>query len=327
LGSRALLEIDNLCVTIDGLDMVSDVSFALEAGKTLALVGESGCGKTITALALMRLLPEAARLTRGSLRLKGKEFSKIPESEMQNIRGNDISMIFQEPGSALDPLMTVGDQIIESIRAHQNISRPQARQQALEMLERVGIPDAGTRLKQYPFELSGGMCQRVMIAAALVCRPSVLIADEPTTALDVTIQAQILDLIRTMRSEIGTAVILITHDMGIVADMADQVAVMYAGRVVEQGDVYEIFREPRHPYTRLLLKSIPRIEGEQKAKLHIIEGVVPDPHHWPPGCRFQTRCPLAEDVCRCEMPRLEAVREGDYFVACWKHLEQMGSNG
>jgi peptide/nickel transport system ATP-binding protein len=171
LGSRALLEIDNLCITIDGLDMVSDVSFALEAGKTLALVGESGCGKTLTALALMRLLPEAARLTRGSLRLKGKEFSKIPENEMQNIRGNDISMIFQEPGSALDPLMTVGDQIIESIRAHQDISRPQARQQALEMLERVRIPDAGTRLKQYPFELSGGMCQRVMIAASLASSP------------------------------------------------------------------------------------------------------------------------------------------------------------
>ncbi len=327
MGSRALLEIDNLCITIDGLDMVSDVSFALDAGKTLALVGESGCGKTITALSLMRLLPEAAKLTRGSLRLNGKEFSKIPEHEMQNIRGNDISMIFQEPGSALDPLMTVGDQIIESIQAHQDISRPQARRQALEMLERIGISEAGTRLKQYPFELSGGMCQRVMIAAALACQPSVLIADEPTTALDVTIQAQILDLIRTMRAEIGTAVILITHDMGIVADMADQVAVMYAGRVVEQGDVYEIFREPRHPYTRLLLKSIPRIDGKPKAKLHIIEGVVPDPRHWPPGCRFQTRCPLAEDVCRCGMPQLEAVREGEYFVACWKHLEQMGSNG
>jgi len=327
LGSRALLEIDNLCVTIDGIDIVSDVSFAIEAGKTLALVGESGCGKTITALSLMRLLPEAAKLSQGSLRLNGKDFSKIPENEMQRIRGNDISMIFQEPGSALDPLMTVGDQIMESIQAHRNISRPLALKQALAMLGLVGISEAGTRLKQYPFELSGGMCQRIMIAAALACRPSVLIADEPTTALDVTIQAQILDLIRTMRAEIGTAVILITHDMGIVADMADQVAVMYAGRVVEQGDVYEIFRDPRHPYTRLLLESIPRIDGQQKAKLHIIEGVVPDARNWPPGCRFQTRCPLADDTCRCETPRLEPIREGDYFVACWKHLEQMGSNG
>lgn len=327
MGSQALLEIDNLCITIDGIDIISDVSFAIEAGKTLALVGESGCGKSITALSLMRLLPEAAKLTRGSLRLNGKDIAKLPEKEMQSIRGNDISMIFQEPASALDPLMTVGDQIIESVQAHQAVSRPKALQQTLAMLAQVGISEAGTRLKQYPFELSGGMCQRIMIAAALACRPAVLIADEPTTALDVTIQAQILDLIRTMRAEIGTAVMLITHDMGIVADMADQVAVMYAGRVVEKGDVYEIFREPRHPYTRLLLKSIPRIDGRHKEKLHVIEGVVPDPRNWPPGCRFQTRCPLADDICRCETPRLEAIREGDYFVACWKHLEQMGSNG
>jgi peptide/nickel transport system ATP-binding protein len=327
LGSWPVLEIDNLCVTIEGIDILSNVSFSIEAGKTLALVGESGCGKSITALSLMRLLPETAKLTQGSLRLNGKDFSKIPENEMQGIRGNDISMIFQEPGSALDPLMTVGEQIIESIQAHQDIPRPKALQQALKMLELVGISEAGTRLKQYPFELSGGMCQRIMIAAALACRPSVLIADEPTTALDVTIQAQILDLIRTMRGEIGTAVILITHDMGVVADMADQVAVMYAGRIVEQGDVYEIFRDPRHPYTRLLLKSIPRIDSRQKERLYIIEGVVPDARNWPPGCRFQTRCPLADDVCRAETPRLEAIREGDYFVACWKHLEQMGSNG
>lgn len=327
MDSRAVLEIENLCVTIDGIDIISDVSFAIEAGKTLALVGESGCGKSITALSLIRLLPEAAKLTRGSLRLNGKDFSKLPEKEMQRIRGNDISMIFQEPGSALDPLMTVGDQLIESLQAHQDISHAKALQQALEMLELVGISEPGTRLKQYPFELSGGMCQRIMIAAALACRPSILIADEPTTALDVTIQAQILDLIRAMRAEIGTAVILITHDMGVVADMADQVAVMYAGRVVERGDVYEIFRAPSHPYTRLLLESVPRIDGRQKEKLHIIEGVVPDARNWPSGCRFHTRCSLADDTCRCETPRLEPIREGDYFVACWKHLEQMGSNG
>jgi len=324
---ESVLAVNHLSVTIDGIDIVDDVSFTLAAGKTLALVGESGCGKSITALALMRLLPEIAELTGGSMRLFGKEFSRIPEKEMQTIRGNDISMIFQESGSALDPLMTVGDQVVESIQAHQDTPRQKAVDQASKMLELVGISDTRTRLKQYPFELSGGMCQRIMIAAALACRPAVLIADEPTTALDVTIQAQILDLIRKMREEIGTAVILITHDMGVVADMADQVAVMYAGRVVEQGDVYEIFREPRHPYTRLLLKSIPRIDGRQKESLHIIEGVVPDARNWPAGCRFHTRCPLADDSCRCQTPRLEPIRDDDYFVACWKHLDQMGSNG
>ncbi len=327
MGAEPVLAVDHLCVSIDGIDIVADVAFSLDAGKTLALVGESGCGKSITALALMRLLPETAELTRGSLRLNGNEFSKISERDMQAIRGNDISMIFQESGSALDPLMTVGEQVVESIQAHQDIPRRKAMDQASEMLELVGISEAPTRLKQYPFELSGGMCQRIMIAAALSCRPAVLIADEPTTALDVTIQAQILDLIRKMRAEIGTAVILITHDMGVVADMADQVAVMYAGRVVEQGDVYEIFREPRHPYTRLLLKSIPRIDGRQKESLHIIEGVVPDARNWPPGCRFHTRCPLADDTCRCNTPQLESIRNDDYFVACWKHLDQMGSNG
>ena len=258
-----VLAVDHLSVTIDGIDIVDDVSFSLDAGNTLALVGESGCGKSITALALMRLLPEIAELTGGYLKLNGKEFSRISEKEMQAIRGNDISMIFQESGSALDPLMTVGDQVVESIQAHQDIPRQKALEQAAEMLELVGISETSTRLRQYPFELSGGMCQRIMIAAALACRPAVLIADEPTTALDVTIQAQILDLIRNMRAEIGTAVIMITHDMGIVADMADQVAVMYAGRVVEKGDVYEIFRRPRHPYTRLLLKSIPRLDARQ----------------------------------------------------------------
>jgi oligopeptide/dipeptide ABC transporter ATP-binding protein len=324
---KPVLAVNHLSVTIDGIDIVDDVSFALDAGKTLALVGESGCGKSITALALMRLLPEIAEVTGGSLRLDGKEISRISEKEMQSIRGNDISMIFQESGSALDPLMTVGDQVVESIQAHRNIPRPEAVDRTLELFGLVGISEARTRLKQYPFELSGGMCQRIMIAAALACRPAVLIADEPTTALDVTIQAQILDLIRKMREEIGTAVILITHDMGVVADMADQVAVMYAGRVVEQGDVFEIFREPRHPYTRLLLKSIPRIDGRQKESLHIIEGVVPDARNWPPGCRFHTRCPLADDTCRCRTPKLEPVRSDDYFVACWKHLNQMGSNG
>ncbi len=327
MNFEPVLAVDHLSVTIDGIDIVEDIGFALNAGETLALVGESGCGKSITALALMRLLPESAKFSRGSMRLNAKEFSKISEKEMQSIRGNDISMIFQESGSALDPLMTVGDQVVESLQAHRDISRRQALEQAALLFESVGISDAGTRLKQYPFELSGGMCQRIMIAAALACRPTVLIADEPTTALDVTIQAQILDLIRKMREEIGTAVILITHDMGVVADMADRVLVMYAGRVVEQGNVYAVFEEPRHPYTRLLLKSIPRLDGRRKTDLHIIQGVVPDARNWPAGCRFHTRCPLADDTCRCNIPRLKSFQNDDYFVACWKHLEQMGSNG
>ena len=327
MDCEPVLAVNQLSVAIDGINIIEDVEFFLNAGETLALVGESGCGKSITALALMRLLPEAAEVAQGSMRLNGKEFSKISEKEMRSIRGNDISMIFQESGSALDPLMTVGDQVVESIRAHRDISRRQALAQAAQLFESVGISEAGTRLKQYPFELSGGMCQRVMIAAALACRPTVLIADEPTTALDVTIQAQILDLIRKLREEIGTAVILITHDMGVVADMADQVLAMYAGRVVEQGDVYAIFSEPRHPYTRLLLQSIPRLDGRRKADLHIIQGLVPDARNWPAGCRFHTRCPLADDTCRCSIPRLTSYRSDNYFVACWKHLEQMGSNG
>ena len=327
MATDPILAVKHLSVAIDGIDIVSDVSFSLEAGKTLALVGESGCGKSITALSLMRLLPEIARITRGSLHLNGKDFSRLDEKKMQAIRGNDISMIFQEPGSALDPLMTVGDQIVEAIQAHRTIPRQRAMEQALAMLESVGISEPGTRLTQYPFELSGGMCQRIMIAAALSCQPSVLIADEPTTALDVTIQAQILDLMRKMCEEIGTAVILITHDMGVVADMADQVAVMYAGRIVEQGDVYKIFKTPKHPYTRMLLKSIPRLDGKLKESLHIIEGVVPDARNWPTGCRFHTRCPLADDICRCKIPQLTPAGTQDYFVACWNHLYQMGSNG
>ncbi|MCP4692192.1 MAG: ABC transporter ATP-binding protein [Desulfobacterales bacterium] len=306
------------------MEIITDVDLSLGKGQTMALVGESGCGKSMTAMTLMRLLPDNAKITRGSIKLNGGDLTRLPEKKMRAVRGNDIAMIFQEPGAALDPLMTVGDQIMEAIRAHRDASYKEALERATRMLEMVGVPEPGVRMKQYPFELSGGMCQRIMIASALSRRPSVLITDEPTTALDVTIQAQILDLIRKMSQETGTAVIFITHDMGIVADMADQVTVMYAGRVVERGDVFQIFSQPRHPYTRLLLKSIPRIDGERKKKLHVIEGVVPDARRWPAGCRFHTRCPLADERCEKEAPALEKAGSDDCMVACWKPLSEAG---
>jgi oligopeptide/dipeptide ABC transporter ATP-binding protein len=314
-----IMEVDRLSVTIGSLEIIEGVSFCLYAGKTLALVGESGCGKSMTALALMRLLPRSARISLGTVRLKGRDITRITENEMQSIRGNEISMIFQEPNAALDPLMTIGDQITEAIQAHRPVSYADATVKALELLELVGISEPNTRLAQYPFEFSGGMCQRIMIASALACQPAVLIADEPTTALDVTIQAQILDLIRKLRDETGTAVILITHDMGVVADMADRVAVMYAGQVVEEGDVFDMFASPRHPYTRLLLKSIPRIDGPQKVLLRIIPGIVPDASQWPMACRFHTRCPLATEKCGCEKPLLEPADSGKSLIACWHH--------
>ena len=320
-----VVEAENLSVEIGGVSIVKQVSFSLGAGETLAIVGESGCGKSMTALALMRLLPAEAAIVGGAVHLAGQDLATLPEARMQRLRGAEISMIFQEPVSALDPLMTVGAQIAEALTAHRDLSRAAAKAEALGLLELVGIPEAAERLKQFPFELSGGMCQRVMIAAALACRPAVLIADEPTTALDVTIQAQILDLIRKLREDTGTAVLLITHDMGVVADMADQVAVMYAGGIVEQGDVYEIFAAPRHPYTRLLLRSIPRLDGEPKSILHVIEGTVPDARNWPAGCRFHPRCPHAGERCREQAPPLED-HAGSHAVACWK-LDEIGDNG
>jgi peptide/nickel transport system ATP-binding protein len=324
MSSSPVLDVQGLTVEIGGVEIVEGLSFSLEPGQVMAIVGESGCGKSLSALALMRLLPKVATITKGSMRLKGQELIGISERRMRKIRGNDLSMIFQEAGSALDPLMTIGDQIVEAVMAHQNISGEKARQKALNMLEVVGIPEPGLRLKQYPFELSGGMCQRIMIASALICEPRVLIADEPTTALDVTIQAQILELMRSMSQKTGAAVMLITHDLGVVADMADRVAVMYAGRVVEQGGVMDIFQRARHPYTKMLLKSIPRIDGVPKKELHIIPGVVPDAKHWPTGCRFNTRCPLADDECSQKVPPLESADGGDYLVACWHQAQVNG---
>ncbi len=317
MSAKPLVQVTGLSLSIGEVDILCDVSFGVEAGQSLAIVGESGCGKSITALAMMGLLPDGAQITSGSIMLDGRELVGLAEKEMQDIRGNKISMIFQEPVLALDPLMSVGDQIIEALTAHGLTSAGNATGEALALLERVGIPEARQRLKQYPFELSGGMCQRIMIATALACRPGVLIADEPTTALDVTIQAQILRLIAALGREAQTAIILITHDLGVVADMADHVAVMYGGSVVEQGEVHDIFARPGHPYTKALLRSIPRLDGQPKAELEVISGMVPDARHWPAGCRFHPRCTKALARCKLEKPTLEAQKNPDHLVACW----------
>ncbi len=312
------LAVDGLRVAISGVDVVDGVSLAVEVGETLAIVGESGCGKSMAALAIMRLLPAAAELVAGSVTLRGTELTTLSERAMRAVRGDAISMIFQEPVASLDPLMTVEGQLLETIRAHRKLGLAEARRLALEMLGLVGIPDPVARMKHYPFELSGGICQRIMIAIALSCEPAVLIADEPTTALDVTIQAQILELIKRMRGQFGTAVVLITHDLGVVADMADRVAVMYAGRVVEQADVDAVFASPGHPYTGLLLKSLPSLEAARKRELPVIQGSVPEPASWPAGCRFHPRCPFATAVCAEQAPPLAEVGPGQR-VACWHH--------
>jgi peptide/nickel transport system ATP-binding protein len=312
--SAPLLDVRDLLVTIGDAPVVDHMNFAINAGETVALVGESGCGKSLTARSIMGLLPPVARRRGGAIVLDGRDIAPLNENEMSAIRGNVMSMIFQEPMASLNPLMTVGQQVIEALVAHRKERDPT--KAALAMLDEVGISDAARRMTQYPFELSGGMCQRIMIAMALICRPRLLIADEPTTALDVTIQAQILALMKRLRQETGTGLLLITHDMGVVADMADRICVMYAGRVVEQGDVFSLFRHQRHPYTRLLLKSLPSAGAERQAALSTIEGAVPDLRSWPAGCRFNPRCPLADNVCRADVPPLAPVADAQ-SAACW----------
>jgi len=290
---------------------VDGVSFTLGAGETLAIVGESGSGKSVTSLSIMRLVPiPPGEIAGGSVLFRGRDLLAIPEPEMRHIRGNEMGMIFQEPMSSLNPLLTVGEQIAEVVRLHQGLARGAARQRAVEMLGRVNIPDPERRAREYPHRLSGGMRQRVMIAMALACRPALLIADEPTTALDVTIQAQILHLIRALQIEMGMSVLFITHNLGVVAQVADRVAVMYSGRIVEQGDVRTVFATPLHPYTRALLRSIPRVQAaghDPSRRLLSIPGQVPSPVALPPGCSYAPRCPLADDVCRTVMPPLAAV--------------------
>jgi oligopeptide/dipeptide ABC transporter ATP-binding protein len=304
--------------TEDGLVRAVDgVSFELNAGETLALVGESGSGKSVTSLSILRLVQAPqGRIVGGEVRFRGRDLLKLSDAEMRSVRGREISMIFQEPMTSLNPVFTCGDQIAEVLELHQRLPRAQARAQAIEQLRLVGIPAPEQRVDEYPHQLSGGMRQRVMIAMALACRPAVLIADEPTTALDVTIQAQILELLGRLQGELGMAVLLITHDLGVVAENADRVAVMYAGQIVEYADVRALFARPLHPYTAGLLASLPRL-GQSRERLRVIPGQVPDPADFPAGCRFHPRCPLAQERCRREVPELLATGDGR-TVRCWR---------
>lgn len=288
--------------------VVDDVSLSLGRGEVLALVGESGCGKSMTALSILRLVPSPGRMTRGRVRLDGREIQTLPVPDMRRIRGHQISMIFQEPMTSLNPVVQVGKQVVEAIRLHERVTIRRARAQTCELFERVGIPEPEVRLKSYPHQLSGGLKQRVMIAMALATRPKLLIADEPTTALDVTIQAQILELLRELQRNLGMAILLITHDVGIVNELADRVAVMYAGRIAEEGTRMDILRDARHPYTRGLLRSLPGLvrRGEP---LHEIQGIVPSPLNWAPGCRFAPRCGQALDPCREQVPEVSQLNE------------------
>jgi peptide/nickel transport system ATP-binding protein len=293
------------------------VSFSLEAGRTLGIVGESGCGKSVSALSIMGLVPRPpGRIAGGEILFEGRDLLKLDAAAMRALRGDRISMIFQEPMSSLNPAFTIGDQIAEVLLQHGKVSRAKAKDRVLEMLHLVRIPSPERRYDDYPHRLSGGMRQRVMIAMALACEPRLLIADEPTTALDVTIQAQILDLMRSLREETGTAIILITHDLGVIAELADDVAVMYAGRIVEHASVARLFAEPQHPYTIGLLGSIPRLHLEQD-RLAAIEGQVPGPFSTGAGCRFEPRCPFAIERCRADDPMLLTM-EKNHETACWK---------
>ena len=318
----ALLEIENLQThfrTPDGVNRAVDgVSFTVEAGETVAIVGESGCGKSVTASSVLRLIPEPPGKIRGSIRFEGVDLLKLDERAMRDIRGNQISMVFQEPMTSLNPVLTVGRQIGETLRLHQGLGREAAERRVVEMLRLVGIAEPERRAREYPHQLSGGMRQRVMIAIALACNPKLLIADEPTTALDVTIQAQILDLMSELKQRVGAAIILITHDLGVVAEIAERVLVMYAGRKVEEARVSELFRSPRHPYTQGLLGALPRLGSsvnDKATRLVEIPGAVPSLKQRIAGCVFASRCALARDVCRHVPPALELKAPG-HLAAC-----------
>ena len=320
-----LLEVDNLRThfrTPTGIVRAVDgVSFHVNAGEVLAIVGESGCGKSVTAMSILRLIPEPPGRSAGSVRFEGRNLLEASERDMRKIRGNDISMIFQEPMTSLNPVLTIGRQIAETLSLHQGLSKKDALARAVQSLKAVGIPEPARRAAQYPHELSGGMRQRVMIGMALACSPKLLIADEPTTALDVTVQAQILDLLRQLNQRTGSALILITHDLGVVAEMAQRVVVMYGGRKVEEAPVRELFAKPRHPYTRALLKSVPRLKQADgsvaSARLAEIPGIVPSLSDVIPGCIFAPRCAFATDRCRAAYPALED-KGGGHRVACFE---------
>jgi peptide/nickel transport system ATP-binding protein len=328
---QTVLQLDDLqthfFTPVGTVRAVDGVSYELKSGETLGVVGESGCGKSVSALSILRLVANPpGRIVGGAIRFEGRNLLELSESEMERIRGNDISMIFQEPMTSLNPLYTVGKQIAEAVALHQGLGKSDAWDRAVDMLRRVYIPEPERRAYAYPHQLSGGMRQRVMIAMALSCNPKVLIADEPTTALDVTIQAQILDLMRELQETFGTAIVLITHDMGVVAENADRVVVMYAGRKVEEADAAELFDNPGHPYTKGLLGSIPHLDtaarsGARRTRLNEIKGMVPSLFNLPQGCSFAPRCSLASDQCRAVRPTLEQQRPG-HWIACW-HADRL----
>jgi len=325
-GESPLLEVSGLrtefatkkgrVVAVDGID------FTLRRGEILGIAGESGCGKSVTSLSILRLLPEYALISSGRILMNGRNLLSLSEEQMCDVRGNQIAMIFQDPMTSLNPVLSLATQMIEPFVVHQGMTKVQGRQKALEMLKKVGIPSPEQRLDEYPHQLSGGMRQRVMIAMALSCNPQLLIADEPTTALDVTTQAQILDLMRELRNDLGTAVMLITHDLGVVAEMADNVLVMYAGKAVEYSSAEELFRQPKHPYTQGLLQSIPRLEEDEEL-LYTIPGTVPNQYQKIKGCAFRARCPKAMPICAEKEP--EAYEVGDALVNCFLYAEGKGN--
>jgi len=328
MQAEALLEVSNL-KTHFGSDTgfvtaVDGISFHVEEGEILGVVGESGCGKSVTAESILRLHDEKFNTKyEGEIKYRGENLLKLPMSKMEKIRGNEISMIFQDPMSSLNPVYTIGNQITEAILLHQNIPKKEAYNKAIELLKLVGIPSPEQRISEYPHELSGGMQQRVMIAVGLACQPSLLIADEPTTALDVTIQAQILDIILRLNEELNTGVIFITHDLGVVAEICDRVAVMYLGQIVEEASTIDLFEQPLHPYTSGLMDSIPKMDGDRSKKLNVVKGSVPSLNNIPSGCRFASRCPFADELCLSEMPELRPFKEGDGSkVRCW-HAEKI----
>jgi peptide/nickel transport system ATP-binding protein len=326
--AEPLLVVENLQThfrTPDGINRAVDgVSFHVNAGETVAIVGESGCGKSVTSMSILRLIPEPPGKIAGSIRFQGKDLLKLSEPEMRAIRGNEISMIFQEPMTSLNPVLNIGRQIGETLRLHQGLSAHDAEAKAVEMLKLVGIPEPGRRVREYPHQLSGGMRQRVMIAIALACNPKLLIADEPTTALDVTIQAQILELMRGLKHSVGAAIVLITHDLGVVAEVAERVVVMYAGKKVEEAPVVELFNSPRHPYTQGLLGSMPKLGSSltgTETRLAEIPGLVPSLKQKIPGCVFASRCPHATDLCVKVAPALEEKAPG-HVAACHYALKE-----
>ncbi len=320
--SEILLNVENLVTEFDTdegrVRAVDNLSFQVKPGETVGLVGESGCGKSVTALSIMRLLPQPmGQIAGGKIEFQGQDLSKLTLPEMERIRGGQIGMVFQEPMTALNPVHTIGRQLTEVLYLHQDITKNQAVRAGVEILDKVGIPSPDVRMGEYPHQLSGGMRQRVVIAMALACKPSLLIADEPTTALDVTIQAQILELIRELQADMGMAVIMITHDLGVIAETCDDVVVMYAGKLAEKAGVYDLFDNPKHPYTKGLLASIPTLDTVPKSKLSVIDGMVPGLLDLPKGCRFENRCPYSEEGCLNSPPPIETVSD-EHSVSCFR---------